>query len=422
MTRWLPDHPVVVRTQDGLTQVGEIVDVVGTEQVVLPGCVLYIDPAAPWRPPGLLVADGEVAADVLDLLWGSAVVDLVLAGSSGAVDAVDASADLDLLVLLGTTRWLERWQPYPLDPGLLRLDVMLAGSRCRHLLGPDDAAEQVSDPVVLSALEAEVEALLAVVGPDGGQTARPLPGWVEMLGAPGATAASGQRVLTLAGRATADWDRVPARTISRAEASVHWSIDEATDGATLQVVAPSADSPESLDPTAALAPAPPIVDLRFRLYVTGWPLPLIEGELRALDGLGAWSAAVPVSPAALQRVHQVGPQGVHLDVAVAGLPVPMRTGSAALRARARRWGARCVASGRLAGGLQQAVLESSPDGRQDALVRQTRSAGRQAIALWRSLDEPVAHEVLATWLEDGVGRPASLGMAERQRLETPSWR
>lgn len=406
--RWR-DVPIRVHSRDGQTQIGEIVDVVGLEPVQLPGGVAYVDPATPWRPPSLIIVEGNVAAEVLAELWGTESVDLTLAGADGQLDVRDAGPGLQDLAALGTARWLERWQPCPLDPGLLRLDVLAAQARCQELLEPDDESAPELDAAALGALVAEAEIALASAG-SGSTATSVVPDWVGTLGRTAAVAAATTTTLELAGRASADWDRVPAGTISRAESAVHWSVDERSGGTTLHVVAAAAVLPPRHPPTAVLALPSPARELRFRLYVPGWPLPLVEGELLPVGEAGAWAGAVGLSTDTLDRIDQTGPQQVLVDVALPGLPVPPRTGSSTLRARARRWSARCVMSGRLAGAVKVGQWST-------ALAAQAGSAGRQAVTLWQALGEDARTATIGSWLEDPArGRLWPIGLAERRAI------
>ncbi|AXH95457.1 hypothetical protein [Ornithinimicrobium avium] len=418
MTGTWHDAAVPVRYRDHQVQLGECSDVVGLEQVVLPGCVAYVDPASPWRPPALVVVDGERAGEVLDELWGPEAVDLVRGRSEGTVDIRDAGPGLQDVASLGTARWVERWQPYPLDPGLLRLDVLVAHARCQELLDPDDEPGGWPAAGELRAAVDHVEAVLAAAADGDAAPRTSVPGWVADLGRPGAVAASVPQTLALAGRSTADWDRVPVRTISRAESAVHWSVEGESDGGMLHVVATAAGDP--LPSPAAASWAPPTRDVRLhaQLYVPDWPLPLAVAELKAVREAGAWAGAAGLTADVLARIDRAGPQDVFLDVAVPGLPVPPRTGGAALRARARRWGARCVGGGRMAADAEAGATRARQDVPSEPLRTQVRSAARQAVALWRAAGDDTGAATIQAWTSgEDLGRPAALGLAERYALQ-----
>lgn len=410
---------VPVRRRHGQHEIGEIADVVGLEPVQLPGSVAYVDPATPWRPPSLVVVDAGAAAEVLDELWGPHCVDLVRAEADGQLEVSDAGPRFQDLAALGTARWLERWQPYPLDAGLLRLDVLSSHAHCQDLLDPEDEPPSEYDADRVRALVDQIEERLASSPPTGRWTNVVVPDWVDVLGRPAAVAASGpaRALPELAGRVSADWDRVPARSISRAESAVHWSVEEERDPgrAALHVVAIAAAVPSPF-PSLGLFTPSNVPSLRFRLYVMDWPLPLAEGVLAPVGQAGAWEGSAHLAPDVLTRIDSVGPQQVLVDVAVPGLPVPPRTGRAALRARARRWGTRCVASGRLAADAQAQETSARQIAWHQTLTAQGRSSGRQAVALWQSLDDGSAAETLQTWSEGYTGPQVPLGLAEQHAL------
>jgi hypothetical protein len=412
MTRYV-DRPVPVRGDPLGMQIGAVVDAVGVEPVHLPGAVAHVDPASPWSPPAISVLDPVLAADVLDELWGPAAVDLVQAGEDGRVEPQDCGPGLALLHDLGTARWLERWRPYPLDPALLRLDVLSAELNCDGLLEEDDdEADESADDVLGSRIEqlvVDVEATLSAAR-DQSTGRRQVPEWVAGLGRPRAAAASTTASLLLSGTTTADWDRVPTGTVSRAESAVHWSIESRLGSATLHLVTSSAEIGARHPATTELAPAGRVKDLRFRLYTPGWPLPLVEGVLAPVGDTESWAGAVELSPQAAERATQAGPGLVLVDVVRPGQPTPPRVGETALRARAHRWAVRSVAGRRLA--------QETGD---PTLTTQARSAGRQAIALWASLREDALIDLLATCLADdpdglGVSFAHRLGLAERWAL------
>lgn len=449
------DAPTAVRPGPLGLRIGSTLDIVGREHLHLPGALAHVDPASPWEPPALTVLDARLAAEVLDELWGPGAVDLALADVSGELDPASAGPGLADLHGLGVARWLERWQPYPLDPGLLRLDVLVGAARCAHLLDVGELGEE--DPLVLAedaglADLAEVEELAdrvassfpvgaEGVGSDAGATGReggPLaaPSWAATLGRPGAVAAATPGVPVLRGVTTADWDRVPTGTVSRAESAVHWEITSgsgasgggpsAVDGggppgtgggglsgtgaAELHVVATAAETGAPHPLARGLRPRDEteqeVQELRFRLFVPGWPLPLCEGPLAPVGTSLSWAGSVTLSPPAAERAHHAGPKELLLDVLRPGLAHPPLTGEPAQRARARRWGVRAVAAHRLAVVSGHASLSD-----------QARSAARQAAALWSALGEPAHLEAVTRAVPDvGTTTTPWLGLAERWAL------
>lgn len=409
-----PDHePVQVRTDPLGTHLGAPVDTAGLEPVSLPGAVAHIDPATPWAPPSITVVDPAAAATVLDELWGPQAVDLVTTGGDGELDGSLAGPGLQALHDLGTARWLRRWRPYPLDPGLLLLDVHRAWAACEGLVddvpdedGPDHigvADLGRSDLAAAQALAARIEATLAP-----GHAASPTPAWITSLGRPRAAVAASPATPQQQGTVTADWDRVPAGTLSRAESGVHWAIETTSHVSVLHLVSATAGQcpPHPLGPEAPDEPLPG--ELRFRLYVPGWPLPLVEGLLSPLGSTDTWTGTAPLSSEAAARALQAGPKKVLVDVLRPGLALAPRTGQHALRARAHRWGVRAIAAHRLG----QHTTSS-------AIRTEAMSAVRQAIGAWTALRSSAQADILGRWAapDDEHNWPAPrLGLAERWSL------
>ena len=398
MTPPEPPRPAltVVRRGSGEVVLGTLPAApAGVVTVPLPSATAYVDPTAPESLPAVVVGDEMEAADALDALFGTEVARRAFAATEPGelVPALRTEA-VDRLVRYALRAWLWSTGTLPVDRRTLGVERALAADGVEDLLDPD--AEEVPGVADLAPVAVALARTLARAGDDEAWPG--LAGLVDDLLAtvrgqltvddpmaePVTHEAEVRAALERFGAASLDWDRwaalletarpptaihagpdssawpaegvtgldwafVPAGVLDRGEDAVRWRTSAGRDGEVRVSVAVRADPwptasaglarlvSEEPGATAALArlsglePAP---ELRFRLYVPGFSLPVADGALARTPDGRSWRGEAEV-PA---RMMAPGP--VQVLVHGAGRRARPRSRVQRTAAEAMRWAAR----------------------------------------------------------------------------------
>ncbi|GAA3861711.1 hypothetical protein [Tessaracoccus defluvii] len=329
----------------------------GAATVSLLGCLVTVDPCTPEEPPHCLVSDPGSAAVVIEALYGPAVARRLteLDDRSDGPEEVPFTAgrELDVVIRLGTVRWLRSNSPLPLDHGLLELEECVLLGQIAELLDPLDelwldslvdmgphllrlADEREFRPEGLADVVADGLELLANHLPVADRlrldAASRLARWSTPPGSPhtptfdagrlsrelapvGALHAGAESSLYV-GTSTVGWGDVPVGTTSRAERNVQWTLQIEDEDATLSV---GVEAAEPVLTHPALGRAPRRIDtLAFDLLLPGWPFPVAAGRLRPEGPAEAWVGQARLETPARAAVTAAIGRGKAITIRVHG--------------------------------------------------------------------------------------------------------
>jgi hypothetical protein len=357
----------------------------------------------------------------VDSLLGDGIGAIAGAASDGPTSAPSLRTDVsERISRHGMLQWLWTTGALPLDRSALALEAAVAADAVADILAPDlDATSRPADLLAVAPLALALARRLRSAGDEEAWPGLPslldealaalrrrLPvgdplgpaieheaelrsairslrldrldwtAWDDLLAAArprAAEHAGSMRVLAGHGISSIDWAHVPPGVVDAAEGTVEWWLRPISEGrARLSIEVPAYRGPTATGGLARLLADDPDATkvlvrlrggqapgLRFKVYSTTFPLPLVEASLEVSADGRRWLGSVEVSGRALATGSIV------VDVYGAGLRARPRRGAAAVTAEATRWAARGLSLLRLA----LAAPDRPRDGVRDPLER-----------------------------------------------------
>lgn len=401
-------------------------------QIVLgiAGGRLLLDPADPAAVPACEVSDPPVALPGVGALYGKLVMQAAkrLLNDDQAAEAstrLVPTAELDLARRLGGVRWCRQYSPLALDDGLLRLEELVLAGRLADVVQSDpDWRDDLARTCGVLARRTELSGPSLEEQPPSpvGQPLDGVPGRrrthrhqgledpttavhrllsdaAELLASRPARSrpssslrrrAAGTPLLgpepvqepaelrfdevsLFTGADSVDWADVLRGTTSFEEDNVHWAAMLRGGELAFEV---GVDGPPEVRTFGQREPeveSPPVDTLAFDVYSTGWPYPVLSGDLFFDRDNWSWVGSARGSVGQARMLEKVIWEQQRVFVRVrTDCPSPA---SSRLRAEAHRWASRGLALSRLP--------EPSP-----RTVRRSALAWRRSAELWTQAEDP----------------------------------